>query len=471
MKLAGFQKRFLAQALAADVDTAALSIPRDNGKSWLGAHILTRCLTPGDPLHQPGKEYVLCAASIEQARIVYRFARAEIEGSGEYHFIDSHTRIGITHKSTNTKLRVMSSNAKTAMGLVGTPIVVADEPGSWEVNGGTLMFDAIQTAQGKPGSKLKAIYIGTLAPAESGWWHDPVDDGTHGSTYVQVLRGRIDKDDEFWWTKWPEIARFNPLTRVDAGFRKKLQEERDGGLKDSRLKARFLFYRLNSPTADEANVPPTVADWKLACPLGDVEGFPMVGIDLGGGRAWSAAVAGWRSGRIEAVAVAPGIPSIEEQEVRDRVPRGTYQKLVDAGVLIQDEGRRVPRVEKLISIIKPWGPEAIICDRFRFNELQDETTIPIYPRVSRWSEAAEDLRALRKMAKDGPMSVGMESRALIQASLGQSRVKNDDQGSFRLVKRDPKNNTGRDDVAAALVLVAGAMDRRPAPRRAYLGAA
>ena len=96
-------------------------------------------------------------------------------------------------------------------------------------------------------------------------------------------------------------------------------------------------------------------------------------------------------------------------------------------------------------------------------------SIRLRPRVSRWSEAAEDIRALRRMALDGPLSVGLESRALIEASLAQARIRNDDQGSFRLVKRDPKNNTGRDDVAAALVLVAGAMDRRPAPRRTYLG--
>ena len=122
-------------------------------------------------------------------------------------------------------------------------------------------------------------------------------------------------------------------------------------------------------------------------------------------------------------------------------------------------------------MIRPWRSEAIICDRFRFDELQDAVkgSIRIIPRVSRWSEASEDIRALRKMALDGPLSVDPESRALIEASLAQARVKNDDQGSYRLVKRDPKNNTGRDDVAAALVLVAGAMARRPPPRRAYLG--
>ena len=41
-------------------------------------------------------------------------------------------------------------------------------------------------------------------------------------------------------------------------------------------------------------------------------------------------------------------------------------------------------------------------------------------------------------------------------------VRNDDQGSFRLVKRTTAN-TSRDDVAAALILAAGAYDRSPKP--------
>ena len=73
-----FQKQFIRGALAPGVDVAALSIPRGNGKSWLAAHLLRRCLTPGDSLHVAGAEYLLCAASIEQARLCYRFIRTEL---------------------------------------------------------------------------------------------------------------------------------------------------------------------------------------------------------------------------------------------------------------------------------------------------------------------------------------------------------------------------------------------------------
>ena len=150
-----------------------------------------------------------------------------------------------------------------------------------------------------------------MAPAESGWWHDLVDGGSHNTTYVQALRGDPEK-----WDQWQEIRRCNPLTAVSAAFRQKLLQERDAARRDSRLKARFLSYRLNIPSADEATMLLHVDDWQrvLDRPVPRREGRPIFAYDLGGGRAWSAAVVLWRNGRVEALAVAPGIPGIDEQE-------------------------------------------------------------------------------------------------------------------------------------------------------------
>ena len=458
MKLRPFQKRFLHGAFDPTVDTACLSLPRGNGKSWLAAHILTRCLTPGDDLHVPGAEYLLCAASLEQARLSYLFSRADLEPTGEYRFLDSVTRIGITHKATNTRLRVMSSKAKSAFGIVGCPLLVGDEPGCWETTNGTLMADAIQTAQGKPGSAMKVILIGTLAPSTGGWWHDLVGGGTNGKTYVQALKGNLKK-----WDKWPEIKRCNPLVAISDEFKAKLLDERDQARRDPRLKARFLSYRLNCPTGDESTMLLTVSDFedmtKRAVP--PREGQPIIGLDLGQNRAWCAALSLYRNGRIEARALAPGIPTLGDQEDRDNVPRGTYQKLADQGVLIQAVGLRVPPTRLLMKLVKEtWGqPASLICDRFRLDELHD-AGVPcrVIPRVTRWSEASYDIRSLRSRTKDGPFAVAEDSRSLLAASLSAAMVKNDDAGSFRLVKRG-YNNKARDDVAAAFVLAAGAYER------------
>ena len=104
----------------------------------------------------------------------------------DYRFNDSVTRLAILHKASSTKLRVISSNGKSAMGIVNTRILVADEPGSWEVVGGELMANAILTSLGKPGSPMKAIFIGTLAPALNGWWHDLVADGSRGKNLRSI---------------------------------------------------------------------------------------------------------------------------------------------------------------------------------------------------------------------------------------------------------------------------------------------
>ena len=347
-QLRAFQKQFVKRALAPGIDVAALSIPRGNGKSWLAAHLLTRCLTPGDELHVPGSEYLLCAASIEQARLCYRFIRTELEDTGEYSFLDSSTRIGITHRASNTRLRVLSSNGKTAMGIVNCPLLVADEPGSWESVGGTLMYDAITTALGKPNSPMRTVFIGTLAPAMNGWWHDLIADGSVDTTYVQALQGKVEA-----WDTWGEIRRCNPLTAISGDFRKRLLVERDAARVDSRLKGRFLSFRLNRPSGDESEVLLTVSDWERIVDreVPEREGRPIVGVDLGGGRAWSAAVAVWGNGRVEARAVAPGIPDLDEQERRDRVPPGTYSKLYDLGQLEVAEGLRVQPVAAMWDLI------------------------------------------------------------------------------------------------------------------------
>ena len=173
-KLRPFQRRFVKAVESSSYDTVALSGPRGLGKTFLAGHVLARALTPGDKLNQSGAEYVLGAASLDQARMTYAFVRAALELTDEYRFIDSTTRLGITHKASNTKLRAISSNAKSAFGLVNVPMAVIDEPGALEIVGGQMMADALFTAQGKVGSALKLVLIGTLSPMATGpghWWY------------------------------------------------------------------------------------------------------------------------------------------------------------------------------------------------------------------------------------------------------------------------------------------------------------
>ena len=155
--------------------------------------------------------------------------------------------------------------------------------------------------------------------------------------------------------------------------RRTLLQERDESRRDPRKKASFLSYRLNAPTHDESSVLLSVDDWKkvlMRIPQSR-KGQPFVGLDLGKSRSFSAAVGIWSSGRVEAVAVCGGIPSLAEREKQDQVAPGTYSRLVSDGRLYVDEGKRVPRPGLLVSVVREWSPLAITCDRFCLDELRD----------------------------------------------------------------------------------------------------
>ena len=452
-----FQRRFVARVLTPGIKRAVLSLPRGNGKSWLAGYLASEALRPGGALFRAGDENVLLSGSFDQARYCYRFAKGLLGESG-YAYQDNKQQMGIHHLASGTRLLVKSSRARGIFGIVGARIAIADEPGAWDQVGGELMADALDTALGKPGSDLTVIYIGTLAPASAGWWPDLIAAGSGGSTVVQALQGDPTK-----WASWPEIRRCNPLMAAFTESRATLLEERDAARKDSRLKARFLSYRLNCPTADEQTVLLSVDEWKrvLARAVPARRGRPVVGVDCGAGRAWSAGTALWSNGRCEAIAIAPGWPSIADQETRDRVPRGTYQRLAAAGVLTTDGSLRVPRVTALVDRVLTWRPSVIVCDRFRLSELQDAVRgrTLVVPRVQRWSDSSEDVRACRRVALDGPLAIAAESRALLSASLATAKIESNTSGNTRLTKRGT-NNCGRDDVVAALILAAGRHTRR-----------
>ena len=263
IKLKPFQEEFLANCRDPSIDLVAMSAPRGSGKSFLCGELITSLLDPNDELFVPGSECVLISGSIEQCRIIFRYARENLRNSKEYSFLDSATRVGITHRKTRTRLRVIGSNAKTTMGLVGVNFAICDEPSVWESNAGTLMWDALVTSQGKVNSHLKIVIVGTLAPALQGWYHDLIHEGSTDTQYIKFIQGDAKK-----WDDWNNIRKCNPLIDLDPKFRETLKKERDEAKRDTRLKARFLSYRLNIPSADQTTVLLTVDDFKMIAKKG-----------------------------------------------------------------------------------------------------------------------------------------------------------------------------------------------------------
>lgn len=462
MHLKPFQNRFIKSSLRPGIDTVVCSLPRGNGKSFLAALLAKRSIDPSDSLFRPGTESLLFAASLNQARrTVYAQLLSMVDHS-KYRIANSANHCHILHTDTNTKLSVLPCNAKTAQGLgVNNPCVFVDEPGAMETLAGEMLNDALTTAQGKPGADMRVWYFGTLAPNPSQWWVDLALGGSDPSTYCYTLQANPKR-----WSDLREIRRVNPLMYAFPESRKTLKSELDKALSDSRLAARFKSYRLNLPTAEESTMLLQVEDWQRVCQrrVPPRESQPVVGLDCGQGRAWSSAVAVYPNGRTECRAIAPGVPDIAVQERRDRVSSGTYQRLIDVGVLRIAHGRRVPLVSDLVELAADWNPAAFIADHFRLNEVRDAApSKPIITRRTLWSEASEDIRGCRRLCLDGNISVSDESKGLLQHSLSVAKVENDDAGNSRLVKKKRDNST-RDDVACAFVLAAGVMSRARGPK-------
>ena len=184
-----FHADWIKATFADDIQISAMSCPRGSAKSWCVGHLAALGLRPGSPLFQPGIETLVVSASLEQSRIILGFVREALDDFfDDYRWLDSGQRLAVTHKATGTKLRVLSSSGKRAMGLSQFHTIYADEPGSYEVRGGALMFDALRQSLGKrPGQRL--VMIGTRAPSEDGsWWPSLLDGGSGPGTHVTVSR-------------------------------------------------------------------------------------------------------------------------------------------------------------------------------------------------------------------------------------------------------------------------------------------
>ena len=439
-------------------DIAALSCPRGNGKSWLCGRLVARSLTPGDSLFDEGVENVLVSASRPQAAIVLEFAREALGEAQGYRW----RKDGVEHLDSRTRVRVISSDAKRALGLgANIRIIIADEPGAWAPTAGLRLWNAITTALGK--RKMTVVAVGTLAPAPlkgpGSWWPSFIASGTGDGRLVSLLQADPDS-----WRDFQEVLRVNPVAAINPYLRRTLEREHKAAIQSERAARTFRQFRLNLP-GDPVDSQPLVtgAEWErvTARPVPARAGRPTIGVDLGGTRSWSAAAAVWPSGRIECWAIAPGVPTLAEQEREDQVAEGSYSELVRSGGLAVDAGRAVPSIERLLSPIWPWEPAAVVADPYRSAELQGVVAgrVRIIERARGGGEATSNVQSLRALLLDSPAGVAEDSRELLGSAFEQTALTVDSAGLTKVSKARAKRS--REDAAAALLLAAGEMARRP----------
>lgn len=459
-----FQREFLRGVADPEVDLAALCCPRGAGKTLLGAHLGALCLRPGSALFRERVETVVVAGSIEQARILLHYVRESLDRVASHYRWSSGTRPKVVHKGSGTILRILSSSAKRALGLSRFRYIIGDEPGAWEAREGEAMYQGLRTSLGKlPGQKL--ILLGTRAPAEPGsWWPDLVDGGSGDGIHVTDLRA----PDDAPWDHYHTALRANPVIRIHPSLRRRVLRERDEARRNPTMRPVYEAFRLNKPVSVTADALVEVDDWRAveAREVPPRVGRPVVGLDLGGDRSWSAAACLYLNGRLEVYALTPGIPDLKAREKQDGQPRGMYERLVGDGSLVVDRGVRFARPHILIDHLLHVGirPAWVICDRFAWGALADAVggRWPVVKRVGRWSEATEDIAGFRQLTADGPLAITPESRRLARLGISEAVVEEDTSGNSRLRKR--RGHRSRDDVAMAGILAAGALVREIARR-------
>ena len=458
-----FQQRFVAALTRKHgaPEIGILCTPRAQGKSWLCGQLIGRSLTPGDDLHENSVVNVLVASSRSQASITLEFARqavADVEGI-------RWSNDGAIHVASRASIKIISSDARRSLGLgAHARWLFCDEPSAWSPQAGRRLFDSMRTALGK--RKCQIVLCGTVAPSPTqgvgSWWPELVKAGSGAGVHIELLQA-----DEQRWRDWGECLRVNPAYLVNPFLEKTLRREFEEALKSERAAIPFRQYRLNLPGGESTGEQPliTASEWARVCvrPVPECEGAPVIGVDLGGSISWSAACAIWPSGRIEAWALAPGVPGLAEQERDDQVPEGAYVELVRSGGLSVDDVRAVPDIGLLLSRIWAWDPVCIVSDPYRAAELHGTVAgrVRIIERARGGGETTANVQALRARLLDTSAGVSATSCALLGAAFEQTVLTIEGSGVSKVKKARAKRS--REDAAAALLLAAGELARRPAP--------
>ena len=472
-KLLDWERQFLRGAFADGIDAGALSIGRGNGKSSLVAAIAAAAIV--GPLAQPRAEVVAVASSFSQAKIIYQhtldYVGPWLKAHPErYRVLDSQSAAVIADRVTGSALKCIGSDPARSHGLAPA-LVLLDEGAVWPANYSDKMYSSMQTSMGKiAGARL--IALGTRPASGAHWFSRLLEggDGIYAQSHHAPPHAALD-DPEAWRAANPSLTAFPELQKAVA-------REAVRAIADPSLVPQFKALRLNEGVADTMSA--TLIDpasW-ARCEVDELPlrtGAMILGIDLGAAQAMTGAVAYWpSSGRLEAAAWFPMIPSLGERGLHDGVG-DTYELLAAVGQLFTMPGRTVNVGEAIRWVCTTWGrPAVVVADRFKQAELlqaaeDSSLPCPIVFRGMGWRDGGEDVRLFQRAVLDGRVSAPRS--LLIRGALEEAVVVLDGAGNGKLAKghEGGRRIRHRDDVVAAAILAVGEGmrrgDRRPRKRR------
>ena len=457
-----WERRFIMGTFGQDGD-AALSIARGNGKSAFVAALAAAVVVPGGPLHGTRREVICVASSFLQSRIIFEDVLSYARGLGHdladrelWRRQDSQNVATLEYVKTGARVRCIGSDPKRAHGLRPF-LVLADEGGMWEAGKADQMISALRTGLGKtPGSRL--IALGTLPADGQHWFSQMLRDAPYAQLHA------AEKDAPIYHARtW---ARANPSLRYLPSLKAELKKEAAAAKRDGVVLQSFKSLRLNMGLADVVSGVLLEADvWESIEGEAERSGEYVLGLDLGGSTAQSAAAAYWpESGRLEGFAVFPENPSLATRSTNDG-SGSLYSECYRRGELLL-AGDMVSDVRELLTeALDRWGtPAGVVADRFKKAELIGHLNaldfdVDVVLRGMGFQNGAEDVRGFQLAALDGHLTP--VKSLLLRASMSEARLVGDVAGNWKLAKGSEggRRSRAKDDIVAAAIL-AVAVGRR-----------
>ena len=457
INLLPWERRFVKGAFGVTGD-AGLSVGRGNGKTTLIAGIGAGAVDDDGPLVEPRAETVIVASSFDQGKIDFNHIIAFLEAKGhdltdrkKWRVQDSVNKAVIENRTNRAVVKCIGGDPRRAHGLAPR-LVIADEPAQWPSTTSDSMNAALKTSMGKiPGSRM--IALGTRSNLVDHWFTKML---TGGAAYSQVHAAGPD-DPPFQARTWHKA---NPSLRFMPFLLERIRTEAADAKMDSSLLPQFRALRLNQGVSDiEVQVLIDADTWRRAEADALMEGDYALGLDLGTSAAMSAAAGYWPStGKLDAFACFGSIPGLSERGMKDGVGR-KYLDMKTRGELILSQGRVSDLEDLLNDVLKRWGaPAALICDRWREDELRDaldKISFPACPLIIRgqgYLDGGTDVRDFRRAILSG--LVHPARSMLLRYAMGEARVTMDPAGNCKLSKNSQggRRLRARDDAAAASIL-------------------
>eukprot|EP00903_Cladosiphon_okamuranus_P002609 g2607.t1 len=418
---------------------------------------------------QPRREIVIAARTKDQGRIAFDFVvgfmrTLSVETQAQIN-IRKAPRLEVEYDGDGGGhiIKVIAADGKSALGMAPT-LVLMDERGHWMIEQGDALEASLTSALAK--RKGRALIISTSAPNDQHPFSIWLDDGGEG-VYVQEHRPPpgLPADDV------ASLMQANPGAKFGIGpSLEDLQRDARRAIKrgGSALTS-FRLYNRNERVSDEhRGVLLTVDEW-MDCEVDKLppkQGQVVIGVDIGGSAAMTAAAFYWPlTGRLETVAAFPSVPSLADRGASDGVS-DRYIQMKSRGELICLGQQTVPIQDFMREVMRKVEGEQVACiiaDRFKQAELGEaidalKLRTPVIWRGTGWKDGNEDCERFQRAAYDH--EIKSLPSLLLRAAIADAVTLRDPANNMKLTKGRSRGRI--DAVQAAVIAVSEDEERREA---------